>query len=164
MKIEIESRKSITTRAQKPFPEHTALISIADLDVDFAELKNKPEYLLQLRFCDATKEIYEKKVDNERIEGFLGRKLTLIETFKLMTKYPINDEQAAEIAAFVKSILGSAEVLICQCDYGISRSAGVAAAVKQFLTGDGNKIFEDKCYEPNKLVYRKVFEALEREA
>lgn len=163
MKIEIESRKSITVRARIPFPEHTALISIADLDVEFAELKNKPEYFLQLRFCDATKEIYEKEIGNERLEGILGRKLTVAETFKLMTKYPINDEQATEIAAFVKSILGRAEVLICQCDYGVSRSAGVAAAVKQFLNGDGNKIFEDKCYEPNKLVYEKVLTAIKNE-
>jgi len=47
MKIEIESRKSIKARANKPFPAHTALISITDIDDDFVKLKNQPEYLLK---------------------------------------------------------------------------------------------------------------------
>jgi len=81
--------------------------------------------------------------------------VTLTENFKMF-----NDEQAAEIAEFIKSVSGRATLLICQCEYGQSRSAGIAAAVKQFLYGDGVEIFADARYYPNKLVYRKVLAAL----
>ena len=56
MKIEIESRKSIKIRAKTPFPAHTAIISITDMDNDFVVLENKPEYFLRLKFDDVTHE------------------------------------------------------------------------------------------------------------
>ena len=153
MKIEINSRERIEKFANEPFPAHTALISITDSDKDFPVLKNKPEYLLQLKFDDVT---------NEDIEYHLGRKPTEAETLMIAEKiHMFNDEQAAEVAAFIKPILRSAGLLICQCEYGQSRSAGIAAAVRQFLYNDGIEIFADERYYPNKLVYRKVFAALE---
>jgi predicted protein tyrosine phosphatase len=133
MKIEIESRESITLRAKKPFPSNTALISVTDLMYDFAYLKNKPAYLLQLKFDDVCRVDFDRAVQNE---------------------------QAIEIASFIKSAISNAKILICQCDYGVSRSAGIAAAVRQFLYEDGIEVFAARKYSPNKLVYRKVLEAL----
>jgi len=152
MKIEIHSRESIEERANKPLPACTAVISITDSDKDFAVLKNKPEYILQLKFDDVT---------NEDLEDHLGRKPTEAEALMLAEKiYMFNDRQAGEIAEFIKLILDRAELLICQCEYGQSRSAGVAAAVKQFLDKSGIEIFADDRYYPNKIVYRKVLAAL----
>ena len=155
MKIEIESRESIQRRAMEPFSERTALISIADVDDDLAVLKNKPAYLLQLKFDD---------VSMDDLEDILERKPTAAEELALVEKYHIfNDAQAAKVAAFIKSILGEAETLICQCEYGQSRSAGIAAAVTQFLNDNGIEIFADERYYPNKRVYRKVIEALSQQ-
>jgi len=154
MNIEIESRDSIEERAIEPFPAHTALISITDENIDFAVLGNEPEYLLQIKFDD---------VSNEDLEYFIGTKPTEAEKLQIAEKiHMFSDEQTEEIAAFIKSVLGKAETLICQCEHGQSRSAGLAAAVRQFLNNDGIEIFADDRYYPNKLVYRKVFAALER--
>ena len=55
-------------------------------------------------------------------------------------------------------ILGtpSEGTLICQCEYGQSRSAGVAAAVMEYYYSKGIHIFADVRYYPNKLVFRKL--------
>ena len=55
---------------------------------------------------------------------------------------------------------GNVDTLICQCEYGQSRSAGVAAAIIEFTTGGGIRIFADDRYYPNKFVFRKVYNAL----
>ena len=158
MEIEIESRESITARASEPFPAHTALISIADSDHDFAKLENQPEYLLQMRFDDVTEELFDVAKDSI-LENILGRKPTEAEALALAKNFHMfSDEQAKEIVAFVESVFGKADILICQCEYGQSRSAGIAAAVRQSLYGDGIDIFADERYFPNKLVYRRIME------
>ena len=48
MDIEIHSRESIEARANKPFMARSALISITDMDHEFAVLSNKPDYLVEL--------------------------------------------------------------------------------------------------------------------
>ena len=152
MKIEIESRKGITARAKAPFSARTALISVTDSDYVFAALDNKPEYLLQMKFDDVSDEIFEE---------ILGRKPTETEVLQLAEKFHMfNEKHAEKIAVFCKSISGKADTLICQCEYGQSRSAGIAAAIRQFLYGDGIEIFADDRYYPNKLVYKKVLDAL----
>ena len=153
MNIEIESRESIEERANKPFAAHTALISITDMDYDFAKLKNKPEYLLQLKFDDISADVFDELFNRYPAIASAMRNAKDLNLF--------TDEQAAEIAEFVNSILDRAGVLICQCEYGQSRSAGVAAAVRQFLYKSGIEIFADDLYYPNKLVYRKVLKALD---
>ena len=46
------SRDAIEMFCEHPFVEKIALISITDYDYSFAELKNKPQHLLQLAFDD----------------------------------------------------------------------------------------------------------------
>ena len=150
MKIEIESREGIITRAKEPFRLRTALISITDADNDFVVLEHKPCYILQLKFDDVSSEIFEEA---------LGRMPTKEETVMLSKKFHMfTDEQALKIAEFFMSI--KVELLICQCEYGQSRSAGVAAAIMQFKCNNGIEIFADERYYPNRLVYNKLFDAL----
>ena len=136
IEIEIESRESIELRAKEPFILPCRLISIADANDDFAALENEPIPILQLKFDDADEsdELCEKR--------------------NMMT-----DEQAKEIAEFIKSA-GKRDTLICQCEYGQSRSAAIAAAARQYFYGDGIDIFTDERYYPNRFVYRKVLDAL----
>jgi hypothetical protein len=72
---------------------------------------------------------------------------------------PINDFQSKLIANFaVNCFEENIEELYVNCAAGISRSAGVAAAISKFYTGD-DKYFYDK-YIPNRYVYMRVLEAL----
>ncbi len=50
--------------------------------------------------------------------------------------------------------------IICQCEAGISRSSGCAAAIMKFLTGDDMPIFTSPIFIPNTLVYRLVLREL----
>lgn len=51
------------------------------------------------------------------------------------------------------------ENIIVHCDAGISRSAGIAAAILKYLTGDDSQIFNNSKYIPNMKCYRKVLNA-----
>ena len=51
--------------------------------------------------------------------------------------------------------------ILCQCDYGQSRSAACAAAVREFFCGEGIRIFADYRYYPNQLIFNKILSALE---
>lgn len=50
--------------------------------------------------------------------------------------------------------------IIVHCDAGISRSAGIAAALLKFYNGDDWQIFDDPKYCPNMLCYRTMLSAL----
>ena len=156
MKIKITGREGIEAFAKQPFSPKTALISIADWGSDFAALEHKPEYLLQLQFDDISSEDAE-----DEFERRMGRKPTEDERLLLSEEFhAISGTQAREIAAFVNRVRGSARLLICQCEYGQSRSAAVAAAVIEHFQGRGTVVFADDRYCPSMLVYRKVYEAL----
>ena len=138
MEIAIFSRKQIETFSFIKYEKPTALISITDVGWTFADLKNKPDYLLQLEFDD---------VDNDVFVDELGRKPTEEERIAIEKKYyMLTDEQARQIAEFYFNIADKAEVLICQCEHGQSRSAAVAAAIKEYRTKDGINIFADDNY------------------
>jgi hypothetical protein len=71
-----------------------------------------------------------------------------------------DNEMAKQIKAFLeKNIL--VDTLIVNCEAGISRSAGVAAAISKHLTGDDSFFFKN--YLPNRLVYRLLLEEFHTE-
>ena len=140
---------------EHPFFEKIAVISITDYGYEFAELKNKPHHLLQLAFDD---------VDGDVFIDELGDSPSAEDKLKIEKKYHmLSNEQANQIAEFVNEVWDNVDVIICQCEYGQSRSAAVAAAISQFKYQNGIEIFADDNYYPNKLVYRKVFNFLNAE-
>lgn len=71
--------------------------------------------------------------------------------------------EADEVAQFIIDAFNDDVIcLICQCEYGESRSAGCAAAIKEYFYKEGIEIFREYRYYPNKLVYNKLFDALEK--
>jgi len=68
------------------------------------------------------------------------------------------DTQAKEVTDFVIKVKDSVEVIVCHCDAGISRSAGVGAAISLILNGSDKDIFNDKRYRPNMYMYRKILD------
>lgn len=67
---------------------------------------------------------------------------------------------ADDLAQFIYDAYNSGRDIVCQCDYGQSRSAGCAAAIAEHFYKSGIEIFADFSRCPNKLIYHKVIDAL----
>lgn len=63
--------------------------------------------------------------------------------------------EASELA---KEDFRSYKGIICQCDYGQSRSAGCAAAIAEFFEHRGIEYFASFDYYPSKLVYNRLMD------
>jgi len=63
---------------------------------------------------------------------------------------------AQRILEFVISYKGKFDLIICQCEAGISRSAGTAAALSRLMNGEDEYFF--KRFLPNRLVYRTILD------
>ena len=131
---------------EKGFPQNTAVIS-------FYTPKNKREY-------------EEKRVDYGGVCDrvfFVGIPDIDIE---ILGDYGYTYEtylaEADDLAKFIDEARADGLDIICQCDYGQSRSAACAAAILQYYEGRGIDIFADYRYYPNQLVYHKVLDALEK--
>ena len=147
MKIRILNREGIEKLAQKRFPVKTAVISITDYGYKHAELKYQPNYLLQLDFNDVDADVFIDEPDIDRV--------VVEEKYHMFS-----DEQAQQIAEFYHSVRDQVEVLICQCEHGQSRSAEIAAAMLEYKSRSGIKVFADDRYYPNKFIFRKVLKAI----
>lgn len=96
---------------------------------------------LNIEFGDVTPAMDKDGADNE-----LQRQLMTI-------------EHARRIHDFVETLPKEVELLIVHCSAGISRSAGVAAALLMARTGSDRQIFDSGQYCPNMYVYYSVLEA-----
>lgn len=153
MTIKIMSKRSIEDFSLNPMQEQTALISITDFEYKFANLKHKPQYLLQLMFDDVP--VGDGFIEEE------GRKLTESEIAELEMRYhSITDDQVLQIVEFYSQVKDSVDLLICQCEHGQSRSAAIAAAIMEYETKSGIDIFSNDWYYPNKSLFRKVLKHL----
>ncbi len=140
LSIEIHSLESIEKRSADEWECSTAIISIGDNGSVPPKLAHQPDYFMRLEFEDiASDEAGERGVNPEHM---------------------FSDEQAREIAEFVYGCKNEVDLLICQCEYGQSRSAGCAAAIRQHFYGDGIEIFANEKYYPNKPVFHKLTAAL----
>ncbi len=155
MKLEILSRAGLERKAREPFRPGTVLISIGDPDALPVKLLHRPEHELRLVFDDMTAAEARERLEMPGIsEEELCRVLAEQNTVLF------SDEMAAKAAAFVKEHIRQASVFICQCEFGQSRSAAMAAAIAQYYGGYGKKIFANEKYGPNLRVYRKMMAAL----
>lgn len=70
--------------------------------------------------------------------------------------YAYTDEMASRVASLVRSVEANISVtsLYVVCDYGESRSAGMAAAIIRYLGGEDLYLWDSAVYHPNPLVYR----------
>jgi predicted protein tyrosine phosphatase len=146
MIINIHSAESLKEIARKPFPPKTALISITDYADEPIELTYEPEHILRLSFEDIS---VEDLSEEEFVQANKDKRLFTI-------------KQAEKIAEFILPIKDKIELLICQCEYGVSRSSGCAAAISEYFYGNGIDIFADFKYTPNKLVYHRTIKALKK--
>jgi predicted protein tyrosine phosphatase len=64
------------------------------------------------------------------------------------------EEDARAIVEFVKARRSMADLIVCHCEAGISRSSGIAAALSRWLNGHDEEFF--RRYLPNRLIYRLI--------
>ena len=147
MKISIISRKDAEGLLKTDtFPENTAVISfyspgkVKAGDYEPVDYGRKP-----IRHYYAC----VPDIDIEALSGF---------GYTYESYFSDVDELAAFICDAVKDGLG----IICQCDYGQSRSAACAAAILEHFEKKGISIFADYRYYPNQLVFNKILDALRK--
>lgn len=140
MKVDIYSRKAVESMNKEDFPKNTAVISFYDPDGTKFDYTGCTENVFYVQ-------IYDIDID-------------------VLDKYGLTEEtyfpEADDLAKFIYDAKNKGFDIICQCQYGQSRSAACAAAILQHFEQDGISIFADYRYYPNQLVYHKVFDALER--
>lgn len=96
---------------------------------------------------------------NPQIKSFITLAFDDVEIY-YANCYPITEQQARKIAKFVMRYKDSVEQIIVHCDAGISRSAGVAAAIAKYLNGSDDDFFVRSPYTPNMTCYHTVLFAL----
>lgn len=73
----------------------------------------------------------------------------------------MNADHARAIANFVDRFSDREDLaVIVHCDAGVSRSAGVAAALSEYYNGDDSYFFDSGIYRPNILCYRTMLNEL----
>ena len=94
--------------------------------------------------------------------GILGLVFDDVDSLKTTDEYNLSaftPEMAKQILNWVNALIkAEVSLIIVQCTAGISRSAGVAAALSLIINGDDSWVFDDKRYLPNRLVYRTILQ------
>lgn len=139
-KVEILSRKAAKLLIEGEFPKHTAVISFHDPD-------DKP---LMHKGCDRVFCIAIHDIDIECLPEF---------GLAFDTYFP----EAPALAAFIKTAVADGCNILCQCEYGQSRSAACAAAIREYYDREGIRVYADYRYYPNQMIFNKLLAALRGE-
>lgn len=145
MKIEIYSRATMEKRLQKGPLENTAVISFYD-----PPSSRTPTDYAPVDYTDMCDVVFPVGVHDIDIEILPEYGLT-IDTYL---------PEADALAKFIKLACADNMDIICQCEYGQSRSAACAAAIREYYYSDGISIFADYRYYPNQLIFNKLLETL----
>lgn len=150
MNVFVYSREAIEhIIAECAFPDNTAVISFYDPAIK--RIDKEYSHVDYTSICD---DVFYCEVDDLDLD-YLPEKGYTYESF-----FP----EAPELADFINKTFLAGKNIICQCEYGQSRSAGCAAAILEHFYRRGIDIFADYKYYPNQVVYHKVFDALESAA
>ena len=146
MKVNICSRKEALQLIQNGFPENTAVIS-------FYTPAYQKKTQDKLDYRGKCKRIFYVPV-HDIDPHCLGDFCLTYETYL---------PEADALAEFICNAKRDGMNLLCQCDYGQSRSAACAAAILEHFEGCGIDIFTDYRYYPNQMIFNKAYEALCKE-
>lgn len=145
MKVEIYSRKAMKKRLQEGPLYDTAVISFYDPPTSRTSAGYGP-----LDYGDKCSNVFPVAAYDIDLEVLPEVGLTF-DTYLPEVK---------RLAIFIKTAVECKLDIICQCEYGQSRSAACAAAIKEYYDHDGISIFADYRYYPNQLIFNKVLDAL----
>lgn len=141
MNVKIYSRKELKDRLKEEKLENTLLIAFYDPQYNSPEdFSGKAERVITVPIPDLDKEDLKEY-------GYT------VDSYFTQTDY---------VAEFIVKAVRDGLDIACACEYGESRSAGCAAAIKEFFEGNGIEIFADERYYPNKIIYNKLLAALRK--
>ena len=132
MTIHVMSRENAIKYSCQQNSEISAVISISDYDKDAPILENNPD------------------------NGIISRCKLKFNDVDRGEAHAITDADAHKIMIFVAEIKENVDRLIVHCKAGVSRSAGVAAAIMKAIYNDDREIFNSRRYRPNMTCYRMV--------
>lgn len=155
MNVTIMSRRDAVRYCYQPHETQTVMISISDPlmlydSAPFASPGNRIHGILRLCFADADGVGAHIWVPQEAV----SHPDRGADESDLMTR-----DDAAKVAQFLRR--HSNMDVIVHCDAGLSRSAGVAAAIMKHFNDDDSPVFDSGKYYPNTWCYRLTLEALE---
>ena len=149
MNVSVYSREAIERIiAEGSFPDNTAAISFYDpaikrIDTDYTHVD----------YSGVCRDVFYSELEDLDLEVFKRKGYT----------YDLYFPEADDMAMFIVKAFADGKDIICQCEYGQSRSAGCAAAILEYFYHNGISIFTDYKYYPNQVVYHKVYDAIERQ-
>lgn len=141
IKVAILSKERAEEIFSNGLPENAVLIGFYDTD------RHCPQ---KLEIPAPSDRIFQVAVDDLATDELNDYSLTL------ETIFP----QCGEMAEFIRSAIKRKFNIICQCVYGEGRSAGCAAAILEYYEKSGIQIYTNDRFYPNKIVFRKLFAAL----
>lgn len=131
---------------------------------ELRECKELPENTVIINFYDPLDSDNSFLVSSIKINSIFSIPLEDIDLDDLIdseTPYENFFPEADALAEFIYDAYTNGSNIICQCEYGQSRSAGCAAAILEHFYHSGITMFTDYQYYPNRVVYHKVLDALE---
>ena len=133
MEFEVLSRSNAKRLSYKPNIKDCIIISITDFGSNPNQFAENPHIknVIKLQFDDVDFN------DNNCITKTDGKK----------------------IIDFVNRYVNKVDKIIVHCEAGVSRSAGVCAALMHIINGDDSPIFNNPKFCPNMACYRTVMEA-----
>lgn len=149
MKIEIYPRERLELLLQKNCLEGAAIISFYD-----PPSKRTPREYKPVDFTSCKNPVLQIGVHDIDIE--------VLDEFGLCFDDYFPD--ADELAKFIYFAVDNELDIICQCEYGQSRSPACAAAILEHFCKNGIRVFANYNYYPNQLIFNKTLDALNKYA
>ncbi len=148
--VKIYSREAMNAQIEAGFPDNTAVVCFYD-PIDKKSRHGEESDYQPIDYYGICDDVYYVEVHDIDIE--------------VLTEYGYTFESyledASDLAEFIKEAWNKGLDIICQCEYGQSRSAACAAAIKEYYTGNGIEVFANYNYYPNQLIFNKVLAALQ---
>lgn len=134
------NRKRAEEYCNQKHDKSSVIISISDTwDIELPEVycsdTNNVKAILSLSFDDVEKE------DKDNLDG---------------TEYCMSFTDGNRIATFINNWYNKVDTIIVHCDGGVSRSAGVTAAIMRVKEGDDWPIFNNRNKHPNMTCYLRT--------
>lgn len=145
MDVRIMSRKEAETLSRSNLSKETSIISFYDPITSLT-----PKDYRKIDYSGICDDVFYVAIHDIDIEILDDYGLTFD------TYFP----EAEELAKFIVKSIKEQRSIICQCEYGQSRSAACAAAIKEFHDKSGIKVFADYRYYPNQLIFNKLLNEL----
>ena len=146
MRIQVFNRKQAIEQSKVDCAEDKVVISISTPGDKLPEFHEQNYSILDILFLS----FYDIEDKNEILPAATEEQI-------------FNDNMATQIADFVKfwDVKNNNVNIWVHCDAGISRSAGVAAALQKYFNDDDSRYFaNDGKYFPNRLCYTKTLQKL----